>query len=68
MGYEFSKWTRLAKECYFKGCLCRNCTVYSTCENNNFEMKNSIITLVRNIGRPKVSQGDYFGTLNSERW
>lgn len=51
---KFQRWTQSAVECYLIGCTCSKCYLYPILKNK-CKMKQSVIELVRQFGKPKVS-------------
>ena len=55
-------WTKTAIECYEIGCWCSKCKLRKIIESPCY-MKETVITLVRNIGRPPVVKDGIFKHL-----
>jgi len=55
------KWTQSAIDCYSIGCMCTKCNLYKvffSTRNLKCRMKETVIELVRKIGKPEVTQYD----------
>lgn len=55
------KWTKSAADCYFMGCVCSKCFIYKVIfskRSYKCMMKNTVIELVRQIGKPKEKDYD----------
>lgn len=50
---NFHKWTRSAKECYERGCICKGCLINEQMEEK-CQMKYTVIDLVKKYGKPPV--------------
>ena len=49
---KYTQWTKSAIECYLRGCICRNCSVYNAI-GKRCKMKKAVLYLVRKYGMPK---------------
>ena len=55
------KWTTAAIECYQIGCMCSKCSLYKLFfvkRNIMCRMKETVIELVRRVGRPETGKDD----------
>ena len=50
--HDMRRWTESSKECYQRGCICKECTLVEYCKKYRFTMKKSVIELVKAIGKP----------------
>lgn len=51
-----NRWTKTAKECYYRGCVCEGCIVNLFCfsaPNQKCMMKATVLGLVRVLGKPE---------------
>lgn len=51
---KLNRWTQSAIECYLIGCTCSKCYLYPILKDR-CRMKKTVIELVRQFGKPKVS-------------
>lgn len=49
------RWTKIAEECYFRGCACRGCYYeeFFLKSNQRCKMKATVLELVKVLGKPK---------------
>ena len=53
--YDIRRWTRISKECYMRGCICKGCPVYETYfkdkpKDQQCQVKAAVIETVRRLG------------------
>jgi hypothetical protein len=53
------QWTQTAKECYDRGCVCKECPIKDLIETHCF-MKTAVIELVRKFGKPPKKLSNLF--------
>lgn len=49
---NFKRWTPAAKDCYYRGCICKGCFYENYFSKDKCHMKQTVIELVKKLGAP----------------